>query len=266
MKDYLGWMLWLLTIVGVLGQPSAAQLAEPMGAVVGREVAQGGTTWPWASKSIDPTGSDRGSLPAAESIGVIPLVASDVAPYFATDSTAVVAVPFNQASTDLGTSAVDAGLDHRFMAQANFVEGVHPIPDVVTVTVTSIDALGQATPWVPAGFTLPGGVLAKFWRFDAGSLEAMIDPLIPSGPFAVRSSRMELHDSFGTLIGSFALGPNDHSTPVSVGGVANAFLPDEFGASLDIAGYDLASMTLIWELDEAIFVDGFETGSLARWQ
>ena len=266
-------LVFLLTVllpdVGWAGEPWAAANRHRPTVVNSVARTTGGPMSAVARTGITPgqaaRGEARGGAAAGETIGVAALVESDTTLYSATGGPLVVDVAIDATPVDLGDSVVDGGLDQRFSARASYVEGAHPIPDVVMVTVTSEDSFGAPTPWIPSGVTLPGGEAAKVWRFDAGALQAVVNPLVPTEPFAVRSSVVQLHDSLGNLIVSFDLGTGEQSTPEFVAGVVRASLVDEFGVTYDIAGYDLASMTVVWELDEAVFVDGFESGGLGRW-
>jgi len=109
------------------------------------------------------------------------------------------------------------------------------LTDLIQVEMIALNAAGAPAPWV----TVPG---FTSWRLDIGAIAAGTDA-IDLGPINVVASGFTVFNSAGASLGTFGL-TVDASTGSSVAGVGVVGL-----GGGDIAGFDLASIQLFWEVE-----------------
>ena len=178
----------------------------------------------------DPTGDTYSAAPLAQD-GASAFFISDTAPNTHT---------FDVAS-EAGGMALAASAGSTWVAVEGFFPGVGPNGgDIIAAEYIAVDAAGAPTPWVAAGVTAPGGLPFTTWRLDIGSTAA--GPNEITNTDAILSSGFTAFDSAFAPIGSFPLTLDTSSAS----GVSGAAIVGLSGA--DIAGFDLASIQLFWEV------------------
>ena len=127
---------------------------------------------------------------------------------------------------------------------------------LIQVEIVSLDLNGGATPWVAAGVVSPNGPFTS-WRMDVGGFAAAADLINPDEAFTVNAAGVSLFDSTGGLLGTFGLAV-DLSDATGLGGVGVVGL-----GGADIAGFDMASMQMFFDIQFATIPEPTTIGLLS---
>ena len=150
-------------------------------------------------------------------------------------------------------SVLREGLSVVIESLSNLGDGIQQ----VSVQVTALNAQDQPEPWVDEEFSGTGLIT---WRLDVGTADGGGNSIGLDTPFTVVDSGVSAFDSAGDRLGDFSL--DDSSDSNGLSGAVWLGLGDD-----DIAGFDLSSMVMYWNIEVEPGSSGFEVtgGQSGAW-
>jgi serine protease len=194
-----------------------------------------------AAAAVAPQSSDKPQTdPSGDSYSLAPLLQDSEFAHPMSDAQAATTQRFDEqwksgGMNQFGTTGGTLGIIEK-------VERIDGGLIQVSVQVTALNAQGQAEPWVDARFAGDGFVS---WRLDIGTNLGGSNPLNPDKPFKVVRSGISVFNSAGDRLADLDL-LQDSSTSTGLAGIGGV----ELNNGDDIAGFDLATIIMFWNLEE----------------
>jgi len=194
--------------------------------------------------------------PTGDTYSLAPLVQDGELAYFMTDAGQATSHQYDESWKTMGKNQYGTSGGNFLVLEKTNDLGNGEVQ--ITVQVTAVNAQNAEEPWVDTGFSGSG---LETWRLDVGTSFGGSNPIEPDSPFEVTASGVSLYDSAGESLGDFDI--NDTSNSGGLSGGALIGLADD----ADIAGFDLSTMVMYWNIKIEPDVGGFPVtaGQSGAW-